>query len=61
MARRRMKTGSSGFTSSYDPRTRVESTERRLLVGVGRSAAFNVGGRGNASMTLLEGASSRSV
>jgi len=52
--------GSSGWTSSGLPSICPESTERRLLSGNRRSTARYVGGREKASMTLVDGESSRS-
>lgn len=60
-ARRKTKIGSSGLTSSKLPNSWAESTERRLLSPCRRSVARYAGGRGYASMTLLEGDNSRSI
>ncbi len=57
VARRRIKMGSSGDTSSGLPSKCVASIERRLELG---ARLLYAGGRGYASITLLDGGSSLS-
>ncbi len=54
-------TSGAGDISYRSAKSLCEHGDRRLLSFTLRSAARKVGGRGKASITLLEGESSRSV